>query len=124
MSEPARRVLFALDRFCLRLQRGLGLAFQFDDTLAKPSFDCRTAKLPSETAICLNRRLARHEASLSKLYFETITMLPQNQKEEFRAQQRAWLKYRDTCAGSDVENCLLQRMADRRNEIIQLKLRQ
>ena len=29
MSEPARRVLLALDRFCVRLQ--LGLAFQFDD---------------------------------------------------------------------------------------------
>jgi len=31
MSEPARRVLLALDRFCLRLQRGLGLAFHLDD---------------------------------------------------------------------------------------------
>jgi uncharacterized protein YecT (DUF1311 family) len=90
----------------------------FDDTLAIPSFDCRTAKQQSEIAICSNKRLARHEASLAKLYFETMKNLPQSEKEEFRAQQRAWLKYRDTCQGSNVVSCLLDRMADRHSEML------
>src|SRR5262249_47664582 len=50
----------------------------FDDTLALPSFDCKAAKLQSEFAICANKRLARHEASLSKQYVETIRAMPPN----------------------------------------------
>ena len=41
----------------------------FDNTLAIPSFDCRTAKQQSEIAICSNKRLARHEAVTSKNIF-------------------------------------------------------
>jgi hypothetical protein len=54
----------------------------FDDTLAIPSFDCRTAKQESEIAICSNKRLARHEASLSRLYFGTMKRLPPGEKRE------------------------------------------
>ena len=52
----------------------------FDHTLAVPSFDCKTAKLQSELAICANKRLARHEASLSKYYFQTIRSMPLNEE--------------------------------------------
>ena len=96
----------------------------FDDTPAIPSFDCGTAKQESEIAICSNKRLARHEASLAKIYFETLKSLPQNEMEEFRAQQRAWLKYRDSCKGSDMTSCLLTRMENRYTEIMKLKVRQ
>jgi uncharacterized protein len=79
----------------------------FDDTLAIPSFDCRTAKQESEIAICSNRRLARLEASLANLYFKMINGLPPEEKEKLRMQQRAWLKYRDSCKGADIVDCLL-----------------
>jgi len=96
----------------------------FDDTPAIPSFECRTAKQESEIAICSNKRLARHEASLVKIYFETLKSLPQNDREGFRLQQRAWLKYRDSCKGPDVTGCLLTRMENRYTEIIKQKVRQ
>jgi uncharacterized protein len=95
----------------------------FDDTPAIPAFDCRTAKQESEIAICSNKRLARHEASLAKVYFKTLKGLPQDEKDKFRAQQRVWLKYRESCKGSDVTSCLLSRIDDRYAEILQLKLR-
>jgi hypothetical protein len=91
----------------------------FDDTLAVPSFDCRAARLQSELTICANKRLARHEASLSKYYFQVIRSMPLHEREGFRAEQRAWLVYRDTCQGDDIEACLLGRMQVRSNEIIQ-----
>jgi hypothetical protein len=37
----------------------------FDDTPAVPSFNCQLVKKVSEIAICSNKRLARHEASLA-----------------------------------------------------------
>jgi uncharacterized protein YecT (DUF1311 family) len=91
----------------------------FDDTLAVPSFDCKNAKLQAEVAICANKRLARHEASLSKYYVQVLRRLPVNEKETLRAEQRAWLRYRDNCQGDAVETCLLERMNFRWNEIIQ-----
>jgi uncharacterized protein len=93
----------------------------FDGTLAIPSFDCQTAKEESEIAICSNKRLARHEASLSKLYFEAMRYLPPGEREKLRSEQRAWLKYRDSCKGNDVVECLLARMDDRHNEISRLR---
>jgi uncharacterized protein len=89
----------------------------FDDTPATPSFDCQTAKRPSEIAICANKRLARHEASLAKLYFETIRNMQLDEQNAFRAEQRAWLKYRDTCQGPEIETCLLDRMFAREQEV-------
>jgi uncharacterized protein YecT (DUF1311 family) len=91
----------------------------FDDTLAVPSFDCRTASRPTETAICSNKRLARHEASLSKFYFETIKNMPSAEGIMFRDEQREWLRYRDTCQGSSIEACLLDRMTAREREILE-----
>ena len=91
----------------------------FDDTLAGPSFDCKSAKLQSELAICSNKRLARHEASLANYYAETIRAMPPNEKELFRVEQRTWLKYRDTCQGDVIDACLLQRMKERWNEVMQ-----
>jgi uncharacterized protein YecT (DUF1311 family) len=90
----------------------------FDRTLAVPSFDCKTAKLQSELAICANKRLARHEASLSKYYFQAIQSMPPDERERFRAEQRAWLRYRDSCPGDRVEACLLERMQARWDQVI------
>jgi hypothetical protein len=91
----------------------------FDDTKAVPSYNCALAKLPSEIAICSNKRLARHEASLAKFYLQTLSAMPAADKEAFRVEQRAWLKYRNSCQGDAIDACLLQRMNDRLNEMSQ-----
>jgi hypothetical protein len=61
----------------------------FDDTIAVPSYNCAAAKLPSEIAICSNKRLARHEASLSNFFLQTLKAMAGTDKEAFRAEQRA-----------------------------------
>ena len=89
----------------------------FDDTLAVPSFDCKAAKLQSETAICSSKRLARHEASIAKYYSQSMKLMPPIERETFRSEQRAWLKYRDSCQDDAV--CLLQRMKERSNIVME-----
>jgi uncharacterized protein YecT (DUF1311 family) len=91
----------------------------FDKILAVPSYNCARAKLPSEIAICSNKRLARHEASISKYYLQTLNAMPVADKEMFRVEQRIWLKYRDNCQGDAIDACLLQRMKERSNEVMQ-----
>jgi len=90
----------------------------FSGTLAIPSFDCKTAKLPSEKAICSNKRLARHEADLSKSYHELLQKLPWQDEEALRIRQHTWLKYRESCEAN--ESCLLQRMDARWSEILKM----
>jgi uncharacterized protein YecT (DUF1311 family) len=89
-----------------------------DETEAKPSFDCRAAREPSETAICANKRLARHEASLSKLYAKIMLNSAAAEKERLRLEQRVWLKYRDACDGLGIESCLLKRIDARYEELL------
>jgi hypothetical protein len=89
----------------------------FDEILAVPSFDCKASKLQSEVTICSNKRLARYDASISKYYAQSIKAMPNNEKELFRVEQRAYLKYRDSCQGE--ENCLLQRMRERLNGVME-----
>ena len=81
----------------------------FDATLAIPSFDCKLAKRPSELAICSNKRLGRHEASLAKTYHQLMEHLPAREKSILRSDQRAWLSYRDNCDGAEIDACLLSR---------------
>lgn len=88
-------------------------------TSAVPSYNCSAGKLPSEIAICSNKRLARREASLAKFYVQTLKAMSFADKDAFRAEQRAWLKYRDSCQGDAIDACLLQRMNDRRREVIE-----
>jgi uncharacterized protein YecT (DUF1311 family) len=89
----------------------------FDDTLAVPSFDCKSPKLQSEILICSNKRLARHEASIAKYYSQSIKAMSPSEKETFRSEQRAWLKYRDSCQADAA--CLLQRMKERSNIVME-----
>jgi hypothetical protein len=91
----------------------------FDNTPAVPSFDCSAATLAAEIAICSDKRLARHEASLSKKYVAALKAMPEPDKRVFRAEQRAWLSYRNSCQGDAVGTCVLQRMNERWNEVMQ-----
>jgi uncharacterized protein YecT (DUF1311 family) len=85
---------------------------------ARPSFNCRGVQKPSEAAICANKRLARHDASLAKLYTDLMHNLAAEEKERIRADQRAWLKYRDSCDGLAVETCVLGRIDRRYQELL------
>jgi uncharacterized protein YecT (DUF1311 family) len=93
-----------------------------DETEARPSFDCRGRQIPSETAICANKRLARHEASLAKMYTKLMLTLPADEKGRLRAEQRAWLKYRDSCNDPEIESCLLERIDRRYQELLNQEL--
>jgi Lysozyme inhibitor LprI/Clp protease len=76
----------------------------FDDTPAIPSFSCAAATQPSELAICGDKRLARHEASLTKYYHEALNKLSPDERTKFRNTQRAWLKFRDSSAARKSRN--------------------
>ena len=89
----------------------------FDDTLAVPSFDCGKARSEVETAICADKRLARHEASLAKKYRETFGRLPVDAQLVFKAEQRAWLKSRDQCSGEGLADCVIESIEKRREEV-------
>jgi uncharacterized protein YecT (DUF1311 family) len=93
-----------------------------DETEARPSFDCRRVQKPSESAICASGRLSRHEASLANLYTKLIQNSPADERERLRAEQRAWLKYRDSCDGIEIESCLLQRIDLRYQELLSQEL--
>jgi uncharacterized protein YecT (DUF1311 family) len=43
--------------------------------------------------------------------------LPADEKERVRAEQRVWLKYRDSCDGPEIESCLLGRIDRRYQEL-------
>jgi hypothetical protein len=64
----------------------------FDKTLAIPSFNCSAASLPAEVAICNDKRLARHEASLAKEYSLALKRLAPEEKLKLRDTQRVWLR--------------------------------
>jgi hypothetical protein len=46
------------------------------------------------------------------------------EKEAFRIEQRAWLRYRDSCQKEVVEACLLERMKLRWNEVMEKWVKQ
>lgn len=67
------------------------------------SFDCGKASTPVETAICGDQRLGSLDQQVAQAYKQAGA----NKK----AQQRAWLKYRNTC-GANIE-CLTAMYEDR-----------
>jgi len=89
----------------------------FDDTKAVPSFRCTGALNAVEAAICSDRRLARHEASLARLYRERIERSSDAARDTLRRDQRQWLRERDTCSVPALEKCVLEAMNARRDKL-------
>jgi uncharacterized protein YecT (DUF1311 family) len=85
----------------------------FDDTLAIPSFDCKKARLPSENAICADKRLARYEAAITKRYHAKLRTLATVEQAAFKQDQRRWLEVRNGCAVERLHDCLLSTMKER-----------
>jgi uncharacterized protein YecT (DUF1311 family) len=89
----------------------------FEEIYAIPSFNCAKAEKASEIAICADKQLARHEATISKSYSRISAALPKQHKSQFRALQAKWLAVRDACSGLSVKSCLLDTMRARENEL-------
>lgn len=76
--------------------------------LPAASFDCHAARSPVELAICSSDELARLDRRLGEAYaFKLVWMEVGPEQQAFRAQQRGWLKMRDTtCTGRAIAPCL------------------
>lgn len=80
----------------------------FDSTLAIPSFRCFGSLNAVERAICNDRRLARNEASLAKLYNDTLNRVHVSTRPAITQSQRNWIKRRDMCLGDNIHRCILE----------------
>lgn len=75
-----------------------------------PSFDCRRARSPVETAICRSPALSELDARLDFVYRDALAGAPGWRANEIRRDQRAWLEMRDSCVRErDIERCLSRR---------------
>jgi uncharacterized protein YecT (DUF1311 family) len=70
------------------------------------SFDCRKAMGPVETAVCGSPVLAGADRALATAFAERLGALAPAVRDTRRAEERAWLKERDTCrAAASPERC-------------------
>jgi len=67
----------------------------------KPSFDCATARVPAEKAICANPELARLDIEMVDLYIARKRAFRGGRRATLRRQQLQWLGQRNACR-SDV----------------------
>ena len=76
--------------------------------LPAASFDCLLARSEVERAICSSDELARLDRRLGEAYaYKLVWMDDAAERQTFRAQQRGWLKMRDTsCRGGAIAACL------------------
>lgn len=79
---------------------------------AKPSFDCSTARLPTELTICRVINLGDMDAQIASQFSEIMSLATEAEKGEFKSEQRTWLQKRNAC-GADIA-CLLTVMPERR----------
>lgn len=89
---------------------------------AGPSFDCRRAATAVEREICRKPQLADLDRQIAALYAQALGLLPAEDADQLRTDQRLWLKVRDDCrfqtpanphVTTDVEGCLSSAMSTR-----------
>lgn len=73
---------------------------------AAPSFDCGEATSSVEKAICADPSLASKDRTLTKLYVAARRILQPSARQHLLRTERTWLKLRDDCAGSDMDDCI------------------
>lgn len=76
------------------------------------SFDCTKASTFAEIQICNTPHLERLDEKLNSAYVAGLTS--SQRKDQYRADQRAWLKHRDTCA---TQACVKETMEARLNAL-------
>ena len=78
---------------------------------AGPSFDCHTNKSLTEQVICADAQLGDLDTEMANLYFRLANDSRGRDYQQLQAEQRDWLKERDSC-GADV-GCLRAIYRDR-----------
>ncbi|MEJ1161038.1 lysozyme inhibitor LprI family protein [Prosthecomicrobium sp. N25] len=68
---------------------------------AQPSFDCRTAELAVEQAICRSKPLAKRDRDIALAYKAAVTRLDPDARTVLRDHQRRFLALRDEAYGAD-----------------------
>ena len=96
----------------IRLRTGLlsisGVVLGLLSTFAQAtSFDCEKATTFSEIQICNSTHLQRLDERLNSAYVEGLAS--SQSKEQYRADQRSWLKQRDTCTTQVCVNQAMER---------------
>ncbi|MFM9864461.1 MAG: DUF3298 domain-containing protein [Micropepsaceae bacterium] len=84
-----------------------------------PSFDCLAARSEVERAICSSVDLARLDRHMGEAYAGKLVWIDEAAvSQAVRAQQRAWLKRRDTsCRGPAIAACLTSFYQQRLKEL-------
>jgi uncharacterized protein YecT (DUF1311 family) len=87
--------------------------------ISKPSFDCFTATLKSEIAICHSQSLSRLESNIHNKYEEKISNSLLEGVERIKDEQKEWVnKRRSSCETAvDLNACLNKLLNDRLNII-------
>lgn len=80
-----------------------------------PSFDCRRAARPIESAICAGAALARLDRQVAEAYQTKVGYAYEPaDKEKVRQSQRDWIAMRDrSCIGASPSECLTKLYQDR-----------
>ena len=116
MRNDARRGIRA--PFTLRLrQLGSGPGAQ-PPVGAQPSFNCRRASGPVETAICRNPVLANLDGRLDFVYRDALASAGPGRADQIRRNQRNWMQDRGMCIRErDLPRCLQRRYESRIAEL-------
>jgi uncharacterized protein len=61
------------------------------------TFNCRTARLPAERAICDDSILSQLDVQMSNLYFSLINRVGPQMARIIRSDQQTWLRDRNAC---------------------------
>lgn len=74
---------------------------------ASPAFDCGKAEGEVELLICSDDDLALLDIRLAKTYTQASKNIPEEERANFRALQRGWIKGRNDCwKAEDVRACV------------------
>jgi len=80
------------------------LALPLPALAGEPSFDCATAKLPVEKAICRSATLSALDAEIAEAYGRAMSAASNGQKEALRRAQRIFLAARNDAFGLPDED--------------------
>ena len=81
---------------------------------ATPSFDCRKARGPVETAVCRSPALSELDARLDFVYRDAIAGASSRRADEIRRDQRRWMQERESCSRErQLEQCVAARYTAR-----------
>lgn len=65
-----------------------------------PSFDCRTATVAAEKAVCRSERLSCADRGMAMAYDRLIDELRGSKREEATQEQREFIQYRNACGSN------------------------